>query len=187
MGKNGLHRVNGPNLALRLIEPGDADYVHGLRMDPTYNQHLSEVRGTVEDQRRWIESYKAREAKGHEYYYVIERNDGRRCGVVRLYDIDAESFTWGSWILDHNKPPKAALESAVLSFGIGFDTLGKSKALVDVRRQNERAHAFYLRFGMNQVDADELNIYFTYSRVRYEADRETHLSVVSGLSGEDDV
>ena len=57
-----LARVEGPNLTLRLIRPADADYVHALRTDPAYNRHLSEVRGTAEDQRRWIEAYKAREA-----------------------------------------------------------------------------------------------------------------------------
>lgn len=187
MAKNGLERIDGPNLVLRLITPDDAEYVHGLRTDPAYNRHLSEVRGTVEDQRRWIESYKAREAEGREYYYVIERNDGRRCGVVRLYDIDAESFTWGSWILDHNKPPKAALESACLIYSIAFDILGLERATFDVRRDNERTLAFHERLGAQKTHADELNIYFTYSRVRYVADRGTHLSVVSGLSGEDGV
>ena len=128
-----LGRVEGPNLILRLIRPEDADYVHALRNDPAYNRHLSEVRGTAEDQRRWIEGYKAREAVLRELYYVIERKDGIRCGLVRLYDIGAESFTWGSWLLDQNKTRKAALESAILSFGVGFDELGLSLAHVDVR------------------------------------------------------
>ena len=105
-----LARVEGPNLALRLITPDDAAYVHGLRIDPAYNQHLSEVSGTAEDQRRWIEGYKTREAEGREFYYIIERKDGRPCGVVRLYDLEADSFTWGSWILDSHKTRYAAIE-----------------------------------------------------------------------------
>ena len=112
-----IARVEGPNLILRLIEPEDAAYVHSLRNNPAYNTHLSTVTGTVDDQRTWIKDYKSREAHGQEYYYVIERKDGTRCGLVRLYDIEAASFTWGSWILDENKPRKAALESAILSFG----------------------------------------------------------------------
>ena len=93
-----IARVEGPNLILRLIEPEDAAYVHSLRSNPAYNTHLSTVTGTVDDQRTWIEDYKSREAQGQEFYYVIERKDGTRCGLVRLYDIEAESFTWGSWI-----------------------------------------------------------------------------------------
>jgi RimJ/RimL family protein N-acetyltransferase len=175
-----LARVEGPNLALRLIEPEDAGYVHGLRIDPAYNQHLSEVQGTAEDQRRWIETYKTREAEGREFYYIIERKDGVRCGLVRLYDIDAESFTWGSWILDAAKPPKAALESAVLSFGIGFESLDLKSANVDVRVGNEHARAFYQRFGMTETHKTQTDIYFIYPRTRYEADRDGYMAVLRG-------
>ena len=173
-----LARVEGPNLILRLIRPEDADYVHALRTDPAYNRHLSEVRGTAEDQRRWIEGYKAREADLRELYYVIERKDGTRCGLVRLYDIGAESFTWGSWILDHNKTRKAALESAVLSFGVGFDGLGLSQALVDVRIGNAQALAIYQRLGMIELRRDDQDIYFIYPRVRFEADRAGYLAIL---------
>ena len=173
--------VTGLRLRLRLITPDDAEYVYGLRTDPALNAHLSEVRGTIEDQRRWIEAYKAREADGSELYYVIERlADARRCGVVRLYDIEQDRFTWGSWILDSNKPPKAALESAVLSFGVGFEVLGCAVAHIDVRRENAKALALYRRFGATETHADEQDISFTYSRARFLADRPGHLAMLSG-------
>lgn len=173
-----LARVEGPNLILRLIRPEDADYVHTLRTDPAYNRHLSEVRGTAEDQRRWIEGYKTRETDLREFYYVIERKGGTRCGLVRLYDIGADSFTWGSWILDHNKTRKAALESAVLSFGVGFDGLGLPLAHVDVRVGNEHAEAVYRRLGMTEVRRDDRDIFFTYPRSRFEADRAGYLAIL---------
>ncbi len=178
MTEIGFDRVAGPNLVLRLITPEDAEYVYGLRTDPAYNTHLSEVQGSVEDQRRWIEAYKAREAERRELYYVIERKDGVRCGLVRLYDIIADSFTWGSWILDHNKTRKAALESAVLSFGVGFDSLGLKSAFVDVRRGNEKALAFYRRLSMTELRQDDSDIFFIYPRERFEADRQAHLDVL---------
>lgn len=180
MVSENLARVEGPNLILRLILPEDADYVHALRTDPAYNRHLSEVRGTVEDQRRWIEGYKAREADLRELYYVIERKDGTRCGLVRLYGIGADSFTWGSWILDHNKTRKAALESAVLSFRVGFDGLGLSQALVDVRIGNEQALAIYQRLGMIELRRDDQDIYFIYPRSRFEADRAGYRAIFEG-------
>lgn len=178
-----LTRVFGPNLNLRLIQPEDAGYVHALRSDPAYNRHLSEVRGTIDDQCRWIEAYKAREAELRELYYVIERKDGTRCGLVRLYEISADSFTWGSWILDHNKTRKAALESAVLSFGVGFDGLGLSQALVDVRIGNERALAIYQRLGMIELRRDDQDIYFTYPRGQFEADRAGYLALLKEHAG----
>jgi RimJ/RimL family protein N-acetyltransferase len=174
-----LSRIEGPALALRLIRPDDADYVHGLRTDPAYNQHLSKVTGGVGDQRRWIEAYKAREAEGRELYYIVERRrDGAPCGTVRLYDIGSTSFTWGSWILDRNKPRKAALESAVLSFGVGFRELGLRSARLDARAQNSRALAFYRRLGMTETARTETDVSFIYPLARFDADRFAYLTIL---------
>ena len=173
-----LSKIDGVQLSLRLVQPEDAPYIHGLRTDPTYNGHLSTVTGTVEDQRSWIEAYKTREAAGSEYYFVIERKDGVRCGVVRLYDITGDQFTWGSWIVDHNKPRKAALESAVLSFGVGFNTLGIDTANVDVRVENTHAEAFYRRLGMTEVRRTEQEIFFVYSRAQFDATKDEYLSIL---------
>lgn len=181
--RDGIGRVEGVRLRLRLVEPEDAGYIHGLRTNPAYNAHLSTVEGTVDDQRRWIEAYKAREAAGGEYYYVIERlSDGVRCGVVRLYGITGETFTWGSWILDSGKPPMAALESALLSFGVAFDRLDLHCGLVDVRRENTHAIAFYERFGMQPTGEDALNRYFLYTRGLFEADRAGYLAALGDNS-----
>lgn len=178
-----MERLEGPHLALRLIQPTDAQYVHGLRIDPAYNRHLSEVRGTAEDQRRWIEAYKTREAAGQEYYYVIERrDDATRCGVVRLYDIKADHFTWGSWILDANKPSKAALESAVLIYDLGFSVMKMAYAAFDVRRENKRTLEFHRRFGAQETSANAEDIFFIYSRETFLRDRATHLANISGAS-----
>lgn len=179
MDLSSITRVEGPNLTLRLIEPDDAAYVHGLRLNTLYNRHLSTVTGSAEDQRCWIEGYKAREAAGQEFYYVIERKDGTRCGLVRLYEIKVDSFTWGSWILDENKPRKAALESAVLSFGIGFEVLQRDLAKVDVRVDNTHATAFYRRLGMTEIYRTAQDIYFSYPRVRFAADRAKYLKLIS--------
>ena len=162
-----IGRIDGQRLALRLVTPDDAGYIHGLRFDPRYNTHLSPVTGSAEDQRAWIERYKQREVAGQEYYYVIERRDGQRCGVVRLYDIADGRFTWGSWILDENKPAKAALESAVLSFTVAFDKLGLERGAIDVRQENAKAIAFYRRFGMIETGDDARDIFFEYKRENF--------------------
>ncbi len=170
----GIARIDGHRLSLRLVSPDDAEYIHALRTNPLYKTHLSTVTGTADDQRAWIELYKQREAAGQEYYYVIERRDGLRCGVVRLYDIAEGQFTWGSWILDENKPMKAALESAVLSFSIAFDRLGLVLGLIDVRQGNERAIAFYRRFGMVEILQDDQNVYFQLERDQFDRVHQKH-------------
>ncbi len=164
LAKTPLGRVDGTCIALRLVDEGDADFIHGLRLAPKYNAHLSTVTGTAKDQRAWITRYKSREADRVEFYYVIERPDGVPCGVVRLYDIGQTEFTWGSWILNDQKPRMAALESALLSFGVGFECLGLNRALLDARLENHHAIAFYRRFGMVEIGQDSENQYFEFSR-----------------------
>lgn len=171
--------MSGTRLRLRLVRTEDAGYIHSLRTDPTYNTHLSTFNGTVDDQRRWIEAYKVREGAGQEGYYMIERlSDGVRCGLVRLYGIEGDHFTWGSWILDTNKPHKAALESAVLIYKIGFELLGLSKAVFDVRRRNTHTVSFHRRFGATEVASDDVNFYFDYPRARFESERQRYLQLL---------
>jgi RimJ/RimL family protein N-acetyltransferase len=176
----GIERVTGPNLVLRLITPDDAGYLHSLRVDPAYNAHLSPVQGSADDQRRWIQAYKMREATGTELYYVIERRDGKRCGVVRLYEIGADSFTWGSWILDHNKPPKAALESAVLIYVIGFEILKLPKAVFEVRRDNAHTIAFHERFNATRTHKDEQDIFFEFPSSQFARDKADYMTLLEG-------
>ncbi|MGC3940418.1 GNAT family N-acetyltransferase [Roseobacter sp. EG26] len=175
-----LHRKDGIKLSLRLAVPKDAAYIHALRVDPRYNTHLSVVAGTVADQHAWLERYKNREAAGLEYYYLIERcADATPCGLVRLYDITAEQFTWGSWILDQNKPAKAALESAVLVYKIGFDCLGLRVSKFDVRKDNERTLAFHRRFGAVETGHDDQDVFFEYTRARFNRDLAVHTSAIA--------
>lgn len=173
-----LSSIAGPNLAFRLIRPGDADYVFGLRTDPDYNLYLSKVQGTVEDQRRWIERYVAREADGGELYYVIERRDGRPCGVVRLYEIGPRDFTWGSWVLDASKPAKAALESAYLIYVIAFDRLGLAAARFEVRRDNVRTISFHEKFGAQITGSNGDSLQFVYPREQFQVDRARYLALL---------
>jgi RimJ/RimL family protein N-acetyltransferase len=165
--------IAGKRLRLRPVMPEDAAFIHGLRTDPAYNTHLSPVTGTVADQRAWITACKAREAAGAEIYYIIERRDGVPCGALRLYDITEGRFTWGSWILNADKPPRAALESALLSFSVGFEQLGLARADIDVRKDNEKAIRFYRRFGMVETGQDADNLYFELTRARFAELRDT--------------
>lgn len=183
MQHSNLARIDGVSLSLRLAQPQDAAYIHALRMDPTYNAHLSVVTGTVQNQADWLRRYKIREADGSEYYYVIERRlDAQPCGLVRLYDITSDQFTWGSWILDHNKPPKAALESAILIYQIGFERLGKSLSVFDVRGDNARTLAFHTRFGAIETGSDGQDVFFNYHATQFAKDFDSHMAALTPSS-----
>jgi len=166
-----LARIDGFGLSFRLIQPDDAGFIFGLRTDSSFNRHLSKVQGTVEDQRLWIDRYKDREAAGLELYYIIERLGSDRCGAVRLYNMTGTDFEWGSWILNHDKPPKAALESATLIYHIAFDLLHLKATNFEVRRDNSNTLAFHRRYGAVETRSDAENIYFTYAASQFSADK----------------
>lgn len=176
-----LARVEGPSLALRLVKPDDAEFIFNLRTNPMYDAYLSKVGGTIADQRHWIEAYKERERRLAELYYLIERlDDSVSCGLVRLYHISNEKFTWGSWILDHNKPSKAALESAVLIYTIGFELLDIPRSVFDVRIENKRTIAFHERFGARQTHATDVDVHFELAREKFLGDKPELISLLNG-------
>ena len=109
---------NGKSLSLRLADEDDADFIYGLRVDPRYNQHLSVVGGTSDDQRNWLSKYKERESRGEEYYFIILRKtDHFPLGTIRVYDFigGRQSFAVGSWIVVDQKNRFSALESVLLA------------------------------------------------------------------------
>lgn len=174
--------IVGSRVRLRLVNLEDVHYIHSLRSNPQYNKYLSPIEGSVEVQRKWIMKYKLLEANCAQLYYVIERLDGVKCGLVRLYGIDNDTFTWGSWILDENKPSKAALESAILSLGVGFCLLNLGCAKVDVRIKNTHAEAFYRRLGMIEVSRTQEDIFFVYPRAAFDKAKADYMKLLEGNS-----
>ena len=85
-------------------------------------------------QQAWIRKYKQDEANGSQFYFIIERLDGTKCGTVRVYDLREDSFCWGSWILNESKTRYSALESAFLVYRFGFEELGFKNSHFDVMK-----------------------------------------------------
>lgn len=155
--------LQAKSIRLRLIEVADAEFVLNLRLDKRYSEYLSSVNPSVAAQRAWIESYKDDERAGRQFYFIIENNDGVPCGTVRIYDLQEDSFCWGSWILNEHKTRYAALESAFLIYQIGFQQLGYHKAHFDVRKGNEHVISFHEKMGALRTGEDEENLYFEIS------------------------
>ena len=152
-------------ICLRFVEPDDAEFILGLRLDVRYNQYLSTTINDVNAQRNWIKEYKSREREGKEYYFIIERKvDEIPIGTVRLYDFieQANSFCWGSWILNEDKTRFAAIESAMLVYRFAFEEVQFSRSHFDVRKENKSVLSFHRKMGAKEMGEDELNVYFHY-------------------------
>lgn len=151
-------------VAIRFVEESDANFILKLRLDEKYNKFLSDVNPDIQAQKNWIKKYKNDEVEKRQFYFIIERNDGIPCGTVRIYDIREDSFCWGSWILNEDKTPYAALESAFLVYQFGFDVLGLEKSHFDVRKGNSKVISFHRKMGAVKTDEDDLNEYFNISK-----------------------
>lgn len=161
--------LNSQSIRLRLIEVADAEFVLGLRLDETYNKFLSPVTPNIENQIQWIKNYKVKETDKKEFYFIIERLDGVRCGTVRIYDIKDNQFTWGSWILNNDKTRFSAIESALMVYKFGFEMMNFDKSVFEVIKENVKVVSFHEKFGAKRTGEDDANIYFELDRADFES------------------
>jgi RimJ/RimL family protein N-acetyltransferase len=141
-------------------------------MDPEKSRFLSKVTDDVEAQRAWLAEYRSREESGSEYYFVVEDAKSLEAmGVVRVYDVAAGAFEWGSWIMKDGAPPSSAIESALGVYEFAFGHLGLQASRFKVFKVNERVVEFHRRFGARETGEDEENVYFELTAEAYQLAR----------------
>ena len=153
---------------MRTVELKDADFIYEMRQNQLKTKYLSNVSGTVEEQKNWISNYKHRENKNKEFYFIIESKVGEKLGLVRMYDFKDNSFCWGSWLIKDHAPKLTAIESALQIYEFGFHELGFNQSHFDVRKGNDKVIAFHKRFGAKIVRESDLDYFFIYSKDDYE-------------------
>lgn len=156
--------ISSKTIRIRYVEESDAEFILKLRLDERYNQFLSQVNGDLESQKLWIRTYKKDELNGKQFYFIIERLDGTPCGTVRLYDFRDDSFCWGSWILNEDKTRYSAIESALMIYDFGFNTLKFNQSHFEVIKDNIKVVNFHKKFGAKQISEDEDNYYFNITK-----------------------
>ena len=159
-----------PTVRLRLARPEDAAFIYSLRIDEGLNKHLSSAPESEAGQRAWLEKYRLREDAGSEFYFIIQNKvTDKDCGTVRIYDLRDDSFCWGSWILNADKPRLASVESMMFVYEFGFGLLGFSASHFDVRRGNERVISFHEKTGARRISETEQDIFFSLARADFSA------------------
>lgn len=173
--------VRGKKLYFREVVLDDADFILKLRTDPRKNRHLSPTTNDISQQRTFIQRYKQSLS---DYYFIICDWEARSVGTVRIYDIQCDSFCWGSWILSDSAPSCAAIESALLLYDFAFFSLHYTSSHFDVRKNNSRVVCFHERFGAKIIDEDECNFYFSYDCETYIKVRQKYAKYLPELYGE---
>lgn len=165
-------------VGLRLVNEGDSGFIVRLRNHEALSRHISKSTSDTSEQRAWILDYKLREARGDEYYFIIE-TDGLPIGTIRIYDMRGDSFCWGSWVILRGTAPVVSIVSAILIYDYAFDVLGFNQSHFDVRKENRSVNAFHRRMGAECVESDDLNHLYVLKRAAYVDARKKLLRYVS--------
>lgn len=150
----------------RIVTTNDAKFLIKLRCDSSLNQYISKTSEKIEDQIIWLQEYKIRETSGLEFYFIIVYQ-GCDVGCVRIYDIQDDSFCWGSWIIKKGTPAHISYRSAMQVYEYAFQQLHFKKSHFSVEKENRAVCQFHLRMGATIVEENEHANFFNYSHHDY--------------------
>lgn len=163
-----VNRIPGTTVDLRLVAVEDAEFILSLRLEPAINRFMSPVRNDVGAQARWIEEYLERNLLGLEYYFIIESKQGEKLGTVRMYDIESDRFTWGSWMVRPGSPKGTGTEGAMLMYRFAFYQLNLSLGSFYVSKGNPSLEC-HKRMGAQIVQETESEVLYEIRKSDFES------------------
>ena len=120
--------IKGRFCQLHHINLDDADLIYDLRTKRK-DSFLKKTSGTVEDQKKYLESYFKRfSAKEEIYYKVLDVITQKFCGILRLTEInDNLVFNWQSFVVSEDASPNVPLDAMLMIYRTGFEVLGREE------------------------------------------------------------
>jgi len=153
-------KVFGNKLIFRDAGVKDAAFILALRTDEAKSAHLSRTENAIDQQIEWLNRYSI---DAEQVYFIILDWNLQAVGTVRLYDRQADSFCWGSWILMAGTPSSYAIESALLVYRFAL-SLGFKRSHFDVRKANVSVWRFHERFGAVRTGETTDDFLYTVSK-----------------------
>lgn len=146
--------IQGKTVRLRSVEEKDAEITFRMRSDPEKARFIHPMKGTIEDQRKYI--VKQRQTPG-DFLFIIEDLQGNPIGMKGVYnyieekkEVETGRFVgYGSQVQN--------IEALKLSFDFAFDVLHVEKVVMSALENNSVMLGIQKKFGVE----------FTY-RDRYE-------------------
>lgn len=159
--------IKGKVVDLKSVIEADAKFILELRQNLDLNKFISSTSSNLENQRSWIKSYLIREKEKKEFYFIIKDKNSNSCGTVRIYGIDNEKkeCTWGSFMLNKNRPDGASYETINLSLKYAFDILNMKKIFLGVHKENKKAIYIYEKVGFKRISQDLENYYYIIEKI----------------------
>ena len=160
---------------VRTVDLNDADFIYRLRSDKYLTRYINQFDGTVEDQIQWIRKYKEREEAGLELYFVFLYNNERQ-GLARVYKIEDDHFTQGSWLFRPDSPAGCSLLGNIISSEIGFELPGKEYELTDARKGNT-THKWVRTFNPEVLYETDLDIFYKITKDNFNKAKIKHIEL----------
>jgi len=160
-------------LKVRLVNENDAKFIVDLRTHPKLSRFIHYTVPDINKQIEWIKAYKSREEEGNEYYFIFSIGN-KPVGLNRIYNIEEERFTSGSWVFDPDTPFEGSVASALITRIIAFELLGKEmeNSYDGCHIENKKVLKFNLMLGMKITGTREetMGTYYTFSLVKLDFD-----------------
>ena len=160
-------------LHVRLVREEDAEYIVNLRTNPEKNKYIHATSNDVDAQRTWLRAYKNREAEGKDYYFIFSYQ-GENIGVARIYEIEENRFTSGSWLAYSNVVGVGVL-CDIISREIAFELYPDSINYFDVRKGNKNVIRYHQSYHPTLYKEDEDNVYFSLTRQNFEKYKQLYI------------
>ncbi|MDR0506471.1 MAG: GNAT family N-acetyltransferase [Dysgonamonadaceae bacterium] len=166
------------DIQVRFVTESDVPFILKLRTDPELSRHLHKTENNIEQQIQWIREYKKREAAGEDYYFHYSR-DNIEIGVNRIYDIETDRATGGSWICEKKLPMELPVLSLIIIREIMFEQLNLQYDCFDVRKDNKKVIKTHLLFGAEKTGEDDFNNYYILTKENFYRNRNKILGILN--------
>lgn len=170
-----LHRYG---LDVRLANEADSEFILSLRTDDRLSRYIHATDSNLQKQRQWMKDYKERENKGEDYYFIYSF-DNIPLGVNRIYDIEEDSATGGSWLCKRKTEVEHSIATLLIMRDIMFDQLQLEYDKFDVRKGNKKVQRLHQQMGARKTGETESDYLYVLSKDDYYIARKNIMQLLN--------
>ncbi|MDR2229241.1 GNAT family N-acetyltransferase [Elizabethkingia ursingii] len=155
-------------IKLMPVEIEDARLIIDMRTDDRKSRYISHTNSDIEEQIKWINSYKKRELERKEYYFIAVDDQDNKFSTYRIYNIEEDTAEIGSWVTKPGyKYPQNSIKVDLIMKEFVFEVLGFNQLKFEVRRKNTSVLKYHKIFNPLVVRETEEDVFFSLEKENY--------------------
>lgn len=160
----------------------DIPFILELRTDTFLTRFIHPTPNDYDKQVEWMKEYKKREQEGKDYYFIYTK-DGVPFGMNRVYGIEGNHGTAGSWICRPGTTPELSIAILLMLRDIMFGVLELEEDWLDVRKNNKKVQRIHLLSGAVKTGETDLDILYLLKKEDYLRERENIIKLLNLKDG----